>query len=398
MNIFQESSRILVSCQKMLGSALAEEVRTLGYEIVNQSPSVVETHGTMDDCIFLNLHLRTASQVLFFIRSFHAENAEELYTRAKKIWWEDILLPEVYFSVTGFVSNDSINNSMYANVRLKDAVVDRMREKFNTRPSSGNNLDHAAIHLHWNRNFVEIFVNTSGESLAKHGYRKIPGTAPMQEALASAIILSSKWDKQSAFINPMCGSGTLGIEAALIAANIPPGYFRTNYAFMHLRNYSPTVYRTFRSKMISEIRKEGIPQIICSDISSNAMHIAKLNAKAAGVFEFMKFEVCDFRDTTIPPDNGVVVLNPEYGERLGEVEELEEIYKEIGDFFKKQCSGYTGYVFSGNLDLLKLVGLKPKRKIPFFSAKIECRLMEYELYTGTRKHSGDKEQSAEDSV
>lgn len=394
MNIFQDTSRILISCQKMLGTALASEVKALGYETVNETPSVVEIRGTMDDCFILNLHLRTASQVLYHIRSFHAENAEELYQKARNIYWEDILLPDVYFSITGYVNNETVNNSMYANVKLKDAIVDRMREKFNSRPSSGNMLDKAAVHLHWNRSYAEIFVNTSGESLARHGFRKIPGTAPLQEALAAAIILSTKWDQASAFINPMCGSGTLAIEAALIAANIPPGYFRKNYAFMHLKNYNEKKYQDCRNRMLAQTNKEGLPQIVCSDISSSAVQIAKLNARAAGVYDFIKFEVCDFRDTTIIPDQaGVVVLNPEYGERLGEVEELEGVYTEIGDFFKKHCTGYTGYVFSGNLDLLKNIGLKPKRKIPFMSAKIECKLMEYALYSGSKKI---KEQSVQD--
>ncbi len=394
MNIFQDTSRILISCQKMLGAALASEVKALGYETANESPSVVEIRGTMDDCFILNLHLRTASQVLYHIRSFHAENAEELYQKARNIYWEDILLPDVYFSITGYVNNETVNNSMYANVKLKDAIVDRMREKFNSRPSSGNMLDKAAVHLHWNRSYAEIFVNTSGESLARHGFRKIPGTAPLQEALAAAIILSTKWDQASAFINPMCGSGTLAIEAALIAANIPPGYFRKNYAFMHLKNYNEKKYQDCRKRMLAQTKKEGLPQIVCSDISSSAVQIAKLNARAAGVYDFIKFEVCDFRDTTIIPNQaGVVVLNPEYGERLGEVEELEGVYTEIGDFFKKHCTGYTGYVFSGNLDLLKNIGLKHKRKIPFMSAKIECKLMEYELYSGSKKI---KEQSVQD--
>lgn len=386
MNIFDQSSRILISCQKFLGDILANEVRQMGYDVKLQTSSVVEINGNMDDCIRLNLNLRTASQVLFFIRSFHAENAEELYLRSKQIPWEEILLPEVYFSITGFVNNATINNSMFANVKLKDAIVDRLRDVFNTRPSTGNNLDAAAIHLHWNQSFVEIFVNTSGDSLARHGYRKIPGTAPMQEALAAAVILSTKWDKKTPFINPMCGSGTLGIEAALIASNRPPGLFRENYAFMHLKNYSKEKYLEEKTTMEANVTDDNIPPIVCSDISSNAVHISKLNAKAAGVYRFIKFELCDFRDTTVPDgESGVVLLNPEYGERLGEESELEEVYVNIGDFFKKNCSGYTGYVFSGNLDLAKRVGLKPKRKIPFYSAKIECRLMEYELYRGTRR-------------
>lgn len=379
-------SRILISCQKYLGDALCSELKAMDYLVKNHNPSFAEIEGTMEDCIRLNLRLRTASQVHFFLHSFQAYNADELYSNVNKMKWEEVLVPDEYLSITSFVNNASIDNTMFANLKMKDAIVDRIREIFGKRPSSGNQLDNAVIHLHWNQNFAEIFINTTGDSLAKHGYRKIPGTAPMQEALAAAVILTTNWDKKSPVINPMCGSGTLAIEAALIASNRYPGLLRENYAFMHLLNYEDEVYEGELHDLHLEVDDNDMPKIVCSDISSNAVHISKLNARAAGVYNFIRFELCDFKETTVIPDEeGIILLNPEYGERLGDEEELEEVYVEIGDFFKKQCSGYTGYVFSGNLSLAKRVGLKPKRKIPFYSAKIECRLMEYELYSGTRR-------------
>lgn len=379
-------SRILISCQKYLGDALCSELEAMDYQVKNHNPSFAEIEGSMEDCIKLNLRLRTASQVHFFLHSFQAYNADELYSNVSKMKWEEILAPDEYLSITSFVNNATIDNTMFANLKMKDAIVDRIREIFGKRPSSGNQLDNAVIHLHWNQNFAEIFINTTGDSLAKHGYRKIPGTAPMQEALAAAVILSTNWDKKSPVINPMCGSGTLAIEAALIASNRYPGLLRENYAFMHLLNYDVEVYERELHDLQLEVDDSHMPKIVCSDISSNAVHISKLNARAAGVYNFIRFELCDFKETTVIPDEeGIILLNPEYGERLGDEEELEEVYMEIGDFFKKECSGYTGYVFSGNLSLAKRVGLKPKRKIPFYSAKIECRLMEYELYSGTRR-------------
>lgn len=379
-------SRILISCQKYLGDALCSELEGMDYLVKNHNPSFAEIEGTMEDCIKLNLRLRTASQVHFFLQSFQAYNADELYSNVSKMKWEEVLAPDEYLSITSFVNNASIDNTMFANLKMKDAIVDRIREIFGKRPSSGNQLDNAVIHLHWNQNFAEIFINTTGDSLAKHGYRKIPGTAPMQEALAAAVILSTNWDRKSPFINPMCGSGTLAIEAALIASNRYPGLLRENYAFMHLLNYEDEVYERELHDLHLEVDDNEMPKIVCSDISSNAVHISKLNARAAGVYNFIRFELCDFKETTVIPDEeGIILFNPEYGERLGDEEELAEVYVEIGDFFKKQCSGYTGYVFSGNLGLAKRVGLKPKRKIPFYSAKIECRLMEYELYSGTRR-------------
>jgi putative N6-adenine-specific DNA methylase len=386
MNLFEQTSRIVITCQRFLGQVLAAEIAQLGFHVEKTSNTTAEITGTLDDCIKLNLHLRTASQVLFSLKSFIAEDADQLYAQLKQIEWENILSPDGYFSVTSFVNNPTIRNTMFANVKVKDAIVDRLREIFNKRPSSGNQLNGAVVHLHWNITYAEVFMDTSGDSLAKHGYRKIPGQAPMQEALATAVILSSKWDKKTPFINPMCGSGTLAIEAALIASNRVPGLLHDNFAFMHILGYNDHIYKEEKSKLEDQINDIEVPIIISSDISSNAVHISKLNAKAAGVYHLIKFELCDFTDTSIPENgNGVVIMNPEYGLRLGDEAELEEVYVLIGDFFKKNCAGYTGYVFTGNLELSKKIGLKPKRKIPFYSSKIDCRLMEYELYLGTKR-------------
>jgi putative N6-adenine-specific DNA methylase len=274
---------------------------------------------------------------------------------------------------------------MFANVRVKDAIVDRFREKKGTRPSTGSDLIGAVIHLFWKNDTAEIFIDTSGDSLARHGYRKIPGRAPMLEALASATILASRWDRKSPFVNPMCGSGTLAIEAALIASNSRPGLFRNNYAFMHLLGYDEEVY--FKEQDLLEEQILEVPglRIIATDYSELAIVNSKKNAIAAGVANMIEFDVCDFADTEIPDGNkGVFFVNPEYGDRLGEISELEETYARIGDFMKQKCGGYYGYVFTGNLDLAKKIGLKAKRRIEFYTGKIDCRLLEYELYAGSR--------------
>ena len=194
--------------------------------------------GTLQDCIKLNLNLRCASQVLFSLQEFKADNADDLYKTLLDFPWEDVLTVDGYFSISSNVSNDTINNSLFANVKVKDAIVDRFRNKTGERPNSGPELDKTVIHLYWKESLAEIFIDTSGETLSKHGYRKIPGKAPMLESLAAATLLATKWDRKSAFINPMCGSGTVAIEAALLATNRKPGLLRFNYAFMHLVGYT----------------------------------------------------------------------------------------------------------------------------------------------------------------
>jgi 23S rRNA G2445 N2-methylase RlmL len=386
MPSFNQPSRIIITCNKRLSPFLQKEVTELGFKIERPFQTGVELRGTLNDCIRLNLNLRCASQVLYSIKSFPCNSPEELYYTLSQVQWENIFSKDGYFSVTSNVDNPTINNSLFANVKVKDAIVDRFREKTTVRPDSGPELQHTVIHLFWREEAAEIFIDTAGETLAKHGYRKIPGQAPMMESLAAATLLATQWDHKSAFINPMCGSSTLAIEAVLLATNRRPGLYRNNYGFMHVTGYDENYYTAEKTKLKDKI--ESIPslKIIATDISDDAINISKVNAGAAGVADLIEFKVCDFRETPIPENtSGVVYLNPEYGERLGDEAELEITYAEIGDFLKKKCKGYMGYIFTGNLTLAKKIGLKAKRKIEFYNGQIDCRLLEYELYAGTKR-------------
>lgn len=362
------------------------EVEELGFKPTRVFKTGVELKGSVADCIRLNLNLRCASQVLFSIKDFTAPNADALYKLLIDFEWEDVISPDGYFSITSNVDNITINNSLYANVKVKDAIVDRFRDRTGHRPNSGPDLNKTVIHLYWKDDFAEIFVDTSGETLSKHGYRKIPGKAPMLEALAAATLLATKWDRKSPFINPMCGSSTLAIEAALLATNRRPGLYRDNYAFMHLVGFKDAMYKNEFELLEQQIKEISGLTIIASDISQDAINISKINAGAAKVEDLISFSTGDFETTDVPEDGGgVVYFNPEYGDRLGEEAALQITYGRIGDFMKKKCKGYTGYIFTGNLDLAKKIGLKPSRRIEFYTSKIDCRLLEYELYGGTRR-------------
>jgi putative N6-adenine-specific DNA methylase len=207
----------------------------------------------------------------------------------------------------------------------------------------------------------------------------------MQETLAAAVVLATGWQGTGNFINPMCGSGTLAIEAALIALDRAPGLLRSNFGFMHITGYNEPLWRELREEARKRSKKDLPGRIIATDIDPSAIEAAKKNAVTAGVEHLIDFGVCDYAATTIPEDGGIVVMNPEYGERMGEAAQLEPVYKGIGDFLKQKCGRYTGYVFTGSPSLAKKVSLKPKRSIPFFNSGIECRLLEYELYEGSRK-------------
>ncbi|GGZ17585.1 RNA methyltransferase [Echinicola pacifica] len=383
---FGKKGRVLVTCKDRFGSYLEDELVNLGFKPLEINRTNIAIEASLEDCIFLNMHLRVASHVLFELKSFYLHHARDIYRRIKAFPWEDYIENDSYFSIVSNVDHESINNPLFVNVKAKDAIVDRFREMTGRRPDSGSDFHGAVFQLYWRETQATLFINTSGETLSKRGYRKMPWKAPMVENLAATTILATEWDPNTPFINPMCGAGTLAIEAALIASNRYPGLFRDNYSFMHIKGYNDSIYKLLKEQMVNKINDNISAQIVASDISERAIFAAEENAKLAGVIDHIKFEVVDFAETTVPEtDQGVVIFNPEYGERLGEEEELAETYKRIGDFMKQSCSGYNGYIFTGNPALGKRVGLKPKRKIEFYNGTIECRLLKYELYQGSKK-------------
>lgn len=380
-----EKSRILVTCAKGITPYLREEILHLGFPVLAETIAGIASEGTLDDTLRLNLFLRTGHRVLFLIREFTARDADALYNSLSEIPWEEYIAEDGYVCITSSVDNPSIKDSRYANVRCKDAIVDRIRERRGQRPDSGPDRDRAVVNLYWKDDICSVYFDTSGEPLCRRGYRNIPMTAPMQETLAAAVIMASGWKGAGNFINPMCGSGTLAIEAALIALNRPAGLLRNNFGFMHLKRFNELLWNGLRAQAKREAKKTINCRIIAGDIRKEAIEAAKKNAATAGVDHLIEFYVCDFSETVIPEGGGVVMLNPEYGERMGKLKELEGVYKGVGDFFKQKCGGYTGYIFTGNFELAKKVGLKAKRRVPFFNGGIECRLLEYELYEGSRR-------------
>jgi 23S rRNA G2445 N2-methylase RlmL len=377
--------KILVTCPKGIAPFLAQEMKSLGFLSCRETVAAVESEGTLEECMRLNLFLRTGHRVLFHLAEFSAGDGDALYAAVTGMNWEDLLSPGSYLSVTSSVKNPTIRDSRYANLKCKDAIVDRMVRKCGQRPDSGPRRSGAVIHLYWQETDCQIYLDTSGEPLSRRGYRKIPLKAPMQETLAAAVVLASGWKETEHFVNPMCGSGTLAIEASLIGGHIAPGGFRAQYGFMALQGFRKKCWETLVHNSRSKMGPPPAGRILATDMSSRAIRAARQNAAAAGVEDRIEFHVCPFEETPIPAGAGVVLLNPEYGERLGELEKLAGVYGGIGDFFKKKCQGYRGFVFTGNLALAKRVGLRAKRRIPFFNSNIECRLLEYELYAGSKR-------------
>jgi len=380
-----EPAEIVITCPPRQSWLVAEEVRELNFPIVKEDHQSVSTSGSFEDCMKLNLELKCANRVLLSIKRFKAANPDVLYKEISKFPWEMLISPDGYICINSYVKNDSIRDTRFANLKVKDAIVDRMLEKTGRRPDAGSNVDRTVFFLHWVEDECGIYIDTSGETISKHGYRRFSHKAPLLESLASGILRATKWNRETTFVNPMCGSGTLAIEAALWAQQFSPGLNRQNFGFMHIIIFNRMRWNEIRDGAKARVKETISPKIIATDISGSAVESARKNARVAGVDQFIQFRRCSFENTPIPDGEGIVILNPEYGVRLGEEEELELIYSAIGDFFKQKCQGKLGYIFTGNLNLAKKVGLKAKRRIEFLNGKIDCRLLEYELYGGSKR-------------
>lgn len=383
-----ERKIILVTCGPGLMDYLKAELETLGFEIVNTHSGGVTTRGSLVDCMKLNYLLQTAYNVLYLVKEFRCGSVESLYKQVNKLPWEKIITPNEYLCIVSNVNTWSVNNTMFPNLKVKDAIVDRIHRKTGTRPNSGPDRNNVVVNLFWKDDKAWLYLNTSGAKISDRNYRKIPYKAPLRESLAAGLLMAAGYDGSQNIVLPMCGSGTLAIEAAFIAANKPASSLRSNFGFMHLKVFDEQIWKMIRDRARKEIRKTKNPKrIIATDIDEKAIAAAKQNAKTAGVENLIEFNVCDFADTEIPEAPGVVLMNPEYGQRLGQTEELEKEYKRIGDFLKQKCAGYTGYIFTGSKQLAGKIGLRAAARMQFYNGSIECRLLKYELYKGTKRPS-----------
>ena len=413
MNIWTDKNYpIILSVAKKMVPWTEQEVKKLGYKVDETTGNMVVLHGSMRDVFRLNLNLRTAQRVLVPLLRCECRHIRELYNKATTIEWENLLEPDSYFSVSSIVNNATIRDTRLPSLTLKDAVVDRIRSKCGIRPDSGSDYDRgAALYLHWEKNTAIIYIDTTGTPLSKRGYRKIPGSAPMQETLAAACIDAMQWDCKTPFIFPMCGSGTPAIEAALKAIRRAPGSLRPHFSFFEFKGFKQIIpgekaprtaprqrfgvtpeqiWKDMVLESAENEQHENLPPIIATDISPEAIQNARINANAAGVSEFISFQACDFASTPIPDTGrtfiagknkekfkGCVFFNPEYGIRLGTTEELVPVYRRMADFMHEKCNGFVGGIITGNPDLAKEVELFHVLRVPFFNGPIDCRLIIY---------------------
>ena len=380
----QPKRQTRVTCGPGLAPYLRVELEELGFEIRSMDRTGVEIRATNTEAMRLNLRLRTAFHVLQRFGDVYCKDADSLYKEAVALPWERVIDSNGFISVTSSVKNDTITNSMFPNMRLKDAICDRMVQVAGKRPDSGASVDKAVIHMHWVKDKARIYLNLTGRKLSDRGYRKIPCQAPMRESLAAGVLMEMNYDGSRPLVVPMCGSGTIGIEAALMAKGRAPGLLRGNFSFMHFVGHDEEAWGKERLGAKKLLKKEDPAPIILSDIDPECVEASKKNAITAGVDHLLEFHVCDFAETPMPDMAGDVILHGEYGKRLGD-EDLELDYKRIGDYLKTGCAGWDGYVFTSGKPLIAAIRLRVARRTPFMNTDIDCRLLRYELYKGSKE-------------
>ncbi|UOQ52049.1 THUMP domain-containing class I SAM-dependent RNA methyltransferase [Hymenobacter cellulosivorans] len=373
-----------------LEEVLAQELRDLGAKIEKVGQRAIEFTGTKQLLYEANLWCRTAVRILKPFAGFYARDEKALYREVGRIDWQDYIRPDQTFAITAVVNKSSFEHSLYVAQLTKDAIVDQFRNRTGSRPSVDVKNPDIRLHLHMIENDVVLSLDASGDSLHRRGYRQQTNVAPLNEALAAGIILLTGWDGKKPFIDPMCGSGTLLTEAALIAQRIAPGlYHQGKFSFQNWADFDQQLWDSVVMDARSARIEESQAYIAGSDLSREYIELARENVAAADLEDYIRLGVRDVKDAQAPKNEpaGIVVSNPPYGERIGEEAQMEALYKTIGDTLKTGFQGYDAYLFTGNLEAAKRVGLKASRRIPLFNGPIDCRLLKYELYQGTRKVS-----------
>lgn len=373
-----------------LEEVLAEELRALDMEYIKVGTRAVTCSGNLRQLYEANLWCRTAIRILKPFRSFKARDEQDLYDQVQKTDWSEYLDLKQTFAISAAVSHSTFEHSLFVAQLTKDAIVDQFRKATGERPSVDLVHPDIRLNLHMHENMVTLSLDSSGDSLHRRGYRLQTNVAPLNEVLAAGIIGLSGWDRKSPFIDPMCGSGTLLIEAAMMAQNIAPGLYRRDpYGFESWKDYDASLLEMVWKTAEAKASFTPKASIIGYDIDPDYVQAARNNIDNAGLQDIIKVEEADFFKTEAPAQPGVVVMNPPYNERILS-DDINELYKNIGDTLKHNYQGYDAFVLTGNLEAAKNVGLKTSRRIPLYNGPIECRLLKYELYRGSRRSGAEE--------
>ena len=362
---------------------LEKELTQLGAMDIKKGVRNVSFVGDKGFMYKANLGLRTAIKILKPIHSFNVSGEDDLYKKIYAMDWSEYLKPTGSLAIDATIHSELFSHSLYIAQKTKDAIVDKFRDTTGQRPSVDLKFPDIKINVHIDRKKCTISLDSSGDSLHKRGYKTATNIAPINEVLAAGLVMLSGWDGQSDFMDPMCGSGTILIEAAMIACNIPPNLMRKEFAFERWKDWDVDLFETIEGSLLKKTRDFHY-KIIGYDKAPSAVAKAKENVKNAHLEDFIQIKHEDFFKTQKAGENKLhMVFNPPYGERLNI--EMEELYKTIGDTLKQSYPGTDAWFITSNMDALKHVGLRPSKKVPFYNAKLEARFVKYVMYEGSKK-------------
>lgn len=376
-------TEIVVKTLSGLEPVLADEMAALGADEIQPARRAVTCRGNQRVLYTLSLRSRCATRLLVPVHRARVFDSDQLYDQVGQIDWSRLLTPGQTFAIDATIASSRLTHSQFVVQKTKDAIVDQLRNGFGRRPSVDREHPDVRINIHLVQNQMTLSMDASGEPLSRRGYRTEAGATPLNEVLAAGIIKLSDWDRQSPFVDGMCGSGTITIEAAMMAMNLAPGLNR-DFCFMNWPDYDETMWKQLTEDARNRIQTEGLPEIIGSDINGEVLDQARSNARRAGVAKSVRFIDSAFENLDPPTEAGTVVMNPPYGERL-ETKDIESTYTGIGDTLKQRYTNWSAWILTGNLEAAKRIGLRPSQRIKLFNPPLECRLLKFEMYRGSRK-------------
>lgn len=357
----------------------AQELIKLGAKNVEPEFTGVSFEGDRALLYKVNLWGRTIFRVLQPIHNIKSSNPEQLYRNVRSIDWSEYLQPNQTIAVRCTGKNPQLNNSHITAIQIKNAIVDQQQEKHALRSNVDTVEPDIVINAHIQENNCILSLDSTGDSLHRRGYRSAMGLAPLKETLAAALLYITEWTPDQALVDPLCGSGTIILEAALMGLNIAPGLYRQKFCFQNWTDYDPKLWGDLL-KEAKMSQKEYLPPMIGTDADADVIRQAQSNAKACEIGDQVKFYQQHLVDIVAPAESGILICNPPYGKRISEVEALFPLYKLLGDVFKQRFKGWTAYILTGNKELSKKVGLRTSRRIPINNGGIPCTLLKYEMY------------------
>lgn len=384
-SIFDASKKQTLAITTLFGleELLAKELKELGANNIEIGNRVVHCKGDLKTIYKSCLLLRHAIRVLVYLDEFEASGPDQLYDNSVKLPWEDFIDFKNTFSINFAIHSEHFTHTMYASLKLKDAIVDRVREKTGNRPSVDKDNPDYQFLLHISDEFVTLYLDASGPTLNRRGYREESVEAPINETLASALIKLSGWDEKSPLLDGMCGSGTIPIEAVYQARNIPSQWYRSKFGFNRWRNYDPKLMTLVRNEAKAQV-KDLDTEILASDLSDVSLHSAKHNIKNARCDKYISTSLTSFTELKKSSETGTIIINPPYGERL-DPDDINDFYREIGDTLKNEFQGWDAWIITSNKEALKHIGLRTSKRIKLYNGPLETRFVHYELYRGSKK-------------